>query len=266
MADEPFDLGLLGGHRALDLLVDEILGAGEEAMRLYRSGAADRARMKQDNSPVTEADEAVEHRLREFVRKQFPDAGFLGEETGAAGPEGSGTRFIVDPIDGTRAFIRGLPTWSILVGIEHAGEPVVGVALMPAAGDLFVGVCGAGSHANGRPVRLSTVAALAQATVSHGGLAQFTGAEVADALPKLAEGTFTQRGFADFDGYRQLLLGRVDAMVDPGTTPWDLCAAAALTRAAGGRFTSLGGEESIYGGGGLASNGLVHDALVALLR
>jgi histidinol-phosphatase len=208
----------------------------------------------------------VERRLRAFIGKQFPEAGFLGEETGASGPEASGTRFIVDPIDGTRAFIRGLPTWSILVGIEHDGEPVVGVALMPAAGDLFVGIRGIGSHANGRPVRLSTVATLADATVSHGGLAQFTDAKLAGALPKLADGTFTQRGFADFDGYRQLLLGRVDAMIDPGTTPWDLCAPAALTRAAGGRFTSVDGEESIYGGGAVASNGLVHDALVELLR
>ncbi len=235
-------------------------------MRLYRGGAADRSRTKQDKSPVTEADEAVERRLRVFIGKEFPDAGFLGEETGARGPNASGTRFIVDPIDGTRAFIRGLPTWSILVGVEHVGEPVVGVAFMPAAGDLFVGVRGIGSRANGRPVRLSTVDTLAHATVSHGGLAQFTQAELAGALTKLADGTSTQRGFADFDGYRQLLFGRVDAMIDPGTTPWDLCAAAALTRAAGGRFTSLDGEETIYGGGAIASNGLVHDALVQLLR
>ena len=137
---------------------------------------------------------------------------------------------------------------------------------MPAAGDLFVGVRGVGSHANGRPVRLSSVERLDEAVVSHGGLAQFTDAGVGGALTKLATSTFTQRGFADFDGYRQLLLGRVDAMVDPGTTPWDLCAAAAIVRAAGGRFTSVSGEESIYAGGAVASNGLVHDALVELLR
>jgi len=89
---------------------------------------------------------------------------------------------------------------------------------------------------------------------------------LSSALPKLADGTFTQRGFADFDGYRQLLLRRVEALVDPGTTPWDLCAAAALTRATGGRFTSIEGEETIHGGGAIASNGLLHDALVELLR
>ena len=173
---------------------------------------------------------------------------------------------MVDPIDGTRAFIRGLPTWSILFGVEAEGEPVLGVAFLPAAGDLFIGARGHGATCNGRPLHLSRVAKLEDALVCHGGLQQFTADGLEGALPALSRATYTTRGFADFDGYRQLLLGRADAMVDPAVQPYDLCPAAVLVREAGGRFTAFDGTETIHGGSGLATNGPLHDALVALLR
>jgi histidinol-phosphatase len=260
-----FDLDRIGGRSALAMLIDEVLAAGEDARRLYRSGAANRTRRKPDRSPVTEADEAVEKRLSMYLRKRYPDAGFLGEETGSAGPSGAGLRWVVDPIDGTRAFIRGIPTWSILVGLEAEGRPVLGVAYMPAADDLFVGVEGEGAWGNGRPLALSHVETLADCAVTHGALSEFTDLQLGHLLPRLGEATYTQRGFSDFDGYRQLLLGRVDAMIDPGVAPWDICAAAVLVREAGGRLTSLDGEETIHGHGAVASNGLVHDALLRLL-
>jgi len=260
----PFDLDRIGGHRGLSNLVDEVLAAGAEARLLYRSGAGTRFKTKADRSPVTDADRAVEERLRLYLQARFPDAAFLGEETGES--EGStGLRFVVDPIDGTRAFIRGLPTWSVLVGIEADGEPAVGIAYMPILGELFVGAIGHGARVNGRPVHLSEVDSLEHATISHGGLQQFTESGMGAQLLRLSESTYTARGFADFDGYRQLLLGRVDAMIDPGIKPYDVCPAAVLVREAGGRFTDVGGRETIHGGSGLASNGRVHDELVALL-
>ncbi|HJL20155.1 MAG TPA: inositol monophosphatase family protein [Sandaracinaceae bacterium LLY-WYZ-13_1] len=264
MADA-FDLGRIGGHRAFAELLDEVLAAGEHALRLYRQGAANRMSKKPDRSPVTEADEAVEERLLKYLRKRYPDAGFLGEETGRSGPSEAGLRWVVDPIDGTRAFIRGIPTWSILVGLERDGVPVLGVAYMPAAEDLFVGIAGEGARANGRPVHVSQVEHLADATITHGALSQFTDLQLGHLLPRLGQQTYTQRGFADFDGYRQLVLGRVDAMIDPGVAPWDICAAAVIVREAGGRLTSLAGEDTIHGGGAVASNAAIHDALVALL-
>jgi histidinol-phosphatase len=142
----------------------------------------------------------------------------------------------------------------------------VGIAYMPVAGELFVGALGHGARVNGRPVHLSQVGVLSQAAISHGGLQQFTSNGQGDLLLRLGEHTYTQRGFADFDGYRQLLLGRVDAMIDPGVKPFDICPAAVLVREAGGRFTDLSGADSIYGGSGLASNGQVHDALLSLLQ
>jgi histidinol phosphatase-like enzyme (inositol monophosphatase family) len=256
---------LLGGREAFDDLVHAVLRAGETALASYRGGAGERAEKKPDRSPVTEADRAVEAELRAVVQARFPGAAFFGEETGGTRERVSGLRFVVDPIDGTRAFLRGMPTWSILVGIEHAGEPIAGVAYMPAASDLFTAVRGEGAYANGRPIRLSRVAKLEDALVCHGGLAQFTDDQRENALGKLARATYTQRGLADFAGYRALLLGQADAVVDPAIQPYDVAAAAAIVREAGGRFTSLTGDDTIYGPGGLASNGLLHDQLVTLL-
>ncbi|MCB9592079.1 MAG: histidinol phosphate phosphatase [Sandaracinaceae bacterium] len=262
-----FDLDRIGGRKALAALIDEVLEAGQDALALYRGGAANRTKRKPDRSPVTEADQAVEKRLRRFFEDRYPEAGFLGEETGSGGAGDSALRWVVDPIDGTRAFIRGIPTWSILVGLEADGEPVLGVAYMPAADDLFVATQGRGAFCNGRPLRVSSVEAIGDSVVSHGALSQFTDMNLGQWLPSLARETYTQRGFADFDGYRQLVLGRVDAMIDPGVAPWDVCAAAVIVREAGGRFTSLEGEETIHDGTGfLASNGAVHDSLLALLR
>lgn len=255
----------IGGRGAFDDLLSAVLAAGELALTLYRQGAGERAQKKPDRSPVTEADKQVETYLANFVRARFPGARFFGEEHGGDSANVAGLRFVVDPIDGTRAFMRGLPTWSVLVGLELDGEPVAGVAYMPAAGDLFSAVLGEGSYVNGRPVRLSAVEKLGDALVCHGGLAQFTDDGRESLLGELARKSYTQRGLADFANYRALLLGQADAVVDPSIQPYDVAAAAVLIREAGGRLTSLTGADSIYGPGALASNGLVHSELLALI-
>ena len=256
----------LGGRSAFDDLIDAILRAGELAISLYRAGASERAEKKPDRSPVTEADRAVEVAIARVVEQRFPNAAFFGEETGGERSRVTGLRFVVDPIDGTRAFLRGMPSWSILVGIEYDGEPIAGVAYMPALGDLFTAVQGEGAYANGRPIRLSRVSKLEDALVCHGGLAQFTDDGRESALGKLARATYTQRGLADFASYRALLLGQADAVIDPAVQPYDVAAAAAILREAGGQLTSLTGEPTIYGPGALASNGCLHAELVELLK
>ncbi|NCQ61570.1 MAG: histidinol phosphate phosphatase [Myxococcales bacterium] len=258
-----FDLDRIGGHAGLDALLDEVLACGELALSHQGRGAGTHAEKKPDMSPVTEADRAVEARLRTHLMMRYPRAGFFGEESGEQ-DGADGLRFIVDPIDGTRAFIRGLSTWSILLGLEAEGEPVLGVALMPARRELFVGVKGRGAHLNGRPLHVSKIERLEDSLLCHGGLSQFTAGGCLPILPKLASATYTQRGFADFENYRQLLLGHADAVVDPDIKAYDVAPAAVLVREAGGRFSSFTGEETIHGGSALASNGLVHDELVAL--
>lgn len=260
-----FDLARLGGLQGLDALVQAVLGAGDLALSMQRDvlRGAGIAR-KADASPVTVADEAVEARLRAHVDAHHPEAGWLGEETGSAAPDAA-LRFIVDPIDGTRAYLRGLPTWSVLVAVEAEGVPSVGIAYLPATGDLFVGVRGGGARVNGRPCRLSAVASLDEALVCHGALAQFTDAGRESALGALARGTYTQRGIADFASYAALLRGQADAVVDPGVMPYDVAAAAVLVREAGGRATDLRGRETVHGDGFVASNGALHGPLLALL-
>ncbi len=261
-----FDLAHLGGRRAFEDLIDAVLAAGEIALNLYRSGAGERAETKPDRSPVTEADKAVEAHLSRFIAARFPDAKFFGEETGGEQDTTDGLRFVVDPIDGTRAFMRGLPTWSILVGVEYGGAPVAGVAYMPGAGDLFSAIIDHGAYVNGRPVRLSHTARLEDALVCHGGLAQFTDDDREALLGRLARTTYTQRGLADFASYRALLLGQADAVVDPGIKPYDVAAACVLVREAGGTFTALDGTPTIYGPGAVASNGHIHEALLRVVR
>ncbi|RLB39202.1 MAG: hypothetical protein DRH30_10300 [Deltaproteobacteria bacterium] len=257
-----FDISRIGGPDVMQTLEDVVRRAGDAALKYFRQGVV--PEKKPDRSPVTVADREAEQIIRDHVLSTYPDAGFLGEETGSHG-DNKAIRFIVDPIDGTRAFVRGWSTWSVLLGVEAEGVPVVGIAYMPAAGDLFAAVQGRGTTHNGSPVRVSTVSPLADATVTHGGLQQFTQTGIGEALIRLANACDIARGCPDFDGYRQILLGRSDAMVDPGVQPYDICAPAVLIREAGGRFTSFRGDETIYAGGAIASNGIIHDELVAAL-
>ena len=153
--------------------------AAREILRHYRGDFE--VELKSDQSPVTIADRRAEEIIREHVLAAHPDAGFLGEETGTVKGT-TGIRFIVDPIDGTRAFVRGWSTWSVLLGVEADGVPVVGIAYMPAAGDFFVAVQGQGTTHNGERVQVSKLGPLADATVTHGGLQQFTMSGVGETL------------------------------------------------------------------------------------
>lgn len=263
-----FDLDRLGGRRFLDALLGEVLAAGEEARRLFSAGAAARARRKPDRSPVTEADVAVERRLHDFLERACPDAAFLGEESapGEWSATHAGLRFIVDPIDGTRAFMRGLDSWGILIGLEDDGDPVLGIVNLPAREQLFVGVRGAGAYKNGAPIRVSQVDVLADAAIAHGQLAQFAEQGVLPLLPRLATDTYTQRGISDAYAHTLVLDGTLDAMIDPGVKPWDLCAVVPILEEAGGRFSDFFGARTVHGGCGLASNGLVHGELLELVR
>jgi histidinol-phosphatase len=258
----PFDLDRIGGRRSLDRLVAEVIAAGDAARRMFEEGRAS-VTIKPDRSPVTAADRHVEERLASFLAASFPACGFLGEETGTRAGTDPQLGFVLDPIDGTRAFMRGLTTWSVLLALLEGERPVVGIAYLPAERDLYVAVEGQGAHANGRRLSVSRVASLEDASISHGALAQFHTDGSTDALVALGTATHSQRGLTDFDGYRRLLEGRIDAVIDPAITVWDVAPAAILVREAGGVFTDMNGVATLRGRGAIASNGLVHDALVS---
>jgi histidinol-phosphatase len=259
---EAFDLARIGGRAALDALVLEVIAAGDEARRMFEEGRATVA-TKPDRSPVTLADKRVEERLQTFLALHHPTCGFLGEETGTRDGTDASLRFVLDPIDGTRAFMRGLTTWSVLLALLEDGVPVIGLAYMPAESELFLAVRGQGAYGNGRPLRVSAIDTLVNSGISHGSLEQFLKDDSAEQLVSLGALTHSQRGLTDFDGYRRLLRGQIDAVIDPDVKVWDMAAAAILVREAGGHFTDMNGVEHVHGRGALATNGRIHEALVA---
>jgi histidinol-phosphatase len=209
---------------------------------------------KPDLSPVTEADRAAERALRERLAQARPDDAFLGEETGERGGDGgSGRRWIVDPVDGTRNFSRGVPVWATLVALERDGSVAVGVVSAPALGRRWWAVRGDGAFADGERIRVSRVARLDEAAVS---------VPAARGFPARA---WHVRDFGDFWQHVLVAEGSLDACVDPRLDLWDTAAVSVVVEEAGGRFTDLAGTDGPYGGAGISSNGLLHEELLATL-
>lgn len=228
---------------------------------------------KADQSPVTAADREAEMLLRERLLAAFPGDGFLGEECGAVVGT-SGYEWIVDPIDGTKSFIRGVPLWATLVGCRHAGRGILGVIAIPALDERVYASTGGGAwHVSrgGAPVRarVSARATLGTALVCTSDFTSFM--RRADPLAgaaaraSLEQGCQVARTWGDGYGYLLVATGRADVMIDPLMNPWDAAAVEPVITEAGGRFSDWRGLPRIDGGDGLATNGLVHEAVLALL-
>ncbi len=221
---------------------------------------------KDDQSPVTAADRAGERVIVDTLRQYFPDYGVLGEEFGAhAGREGDDARWIIDPIDGTQNFIRGIPFFGTLIALEQAGKITVGVVSAPAQGDLLYAAKGLGAFANGERLAVSTISDLAQATLLHGSLDLMLRDGYWDGLTRLAQATRRQRGFGDYFAYTFVCRGQAEVMLETNIKPWDVAPLKILVEEAGGRFSDFTGASSIYSGHAMISNGHVHDMVLALL-
>src|SRR3984957_6273971 len=181
-----------------DAAIEAAEKAGELALQYFDHDLA--VEWKQDHSPVTVADREAEALLRATLLGHFRDDGFLGEESGDP-PGASGYRWIIDPIDGTRSFIRGIPLWATLVGLEYKGEQIAGVVEAPALGQSWRALRGDGAHRNDRPIHVSDVAELSQALVFYSGLGWFIEAGVDGAFHEIRQRTEKQRGFGDFYGF-----------------------------------------------------------------
>lgn len=240
----------------LPLLTEIADRADPIALRYFR--AADLAvDAKADESPVTVADRAIEEAARELVGRRHPGLGIFGEEFGETGAAGE-ARLIIDPIDGTRNFVRGIPFFASLLAVEVAGEVVAGLVSAPALGQRWRAARGHGAFCGSRPLRVSAVRELAQAQIFHGDL---SGTEPspppgAAALFRRAQRT---RGFGDF--YQHLLVaeGAGEFAIDPSVKPWDVAALQVIVEEAGGRATTLEGERAIAGGSLISSNRLLHE-------
>ncbi len=248
-------------ERALAAAVEAARVAGQVALKYFR-GAFD-VTVKPDLTPVTQADREAEEAIVDVLARAFPDAGFLGEEFGERGPRER--RWIVDPIDGTRNFVRRIPVWAVLIALEERGEVTVGVVHNPVTGDLYTARRGAGAWHNGERIRVSDVGRLEDALLIHASLGLLRKAGHWDGFVRLVDATDRQRGFGDYWGYGLVAEGKGEIYAEVDLKPWDLAPCKLLVEEAGGRFTDFTGRPTIYGGTGLATNGRLHDAVLALL-
>lgn len=235
-----------------------------------RFGALDlRVETKPDLTPVTDADRAVESLLRDELARQRPDDTILGEEFGGA-PTVRGRQWIIDPIDGTKNFVRGVPVWASLIALLDDGVPVVGVVSAPALGRRWWAAKGQGAFATtdgGPPRRLSVseVADVSSASLSFSSLSGWSQLGLRDRFIDLTDLVWRVRAFGDFWSYCLLAEGAVDIAAEPEVSVWDLAALDILVREAGGTFTSLGGEPGPHGGSAVATNGRLHGAVLRSL-
>ncbi|MGD0947191.1 MAG: inositol monophosphatase family protein [Candidatus Binatia bacterium] len=249
--------------KRLEVAIAAAQAAGEIALRYFRTRLT--VDYKDDRSPVTQADRECEQRIVEVLRQSFPDYGIVGEEFGERGG-GARPRWIIDPIDGTKNFIRGVPYFAALIGLEEDGEVTTGVIYAPAVDELLYAQKGTGAFDRNGRLRVSSVGALRDGTVVFGGLDIFRKAGRWDGLERLVWASGRQRGFGDYFGHTFVARGQAEAMVELDLKPWDLAAVKIIIEEAGGRFTDFTGAATIYGGDAIASNSLVHDEILKLLR
>jgi histidinol-phosphatase len=244
---------------------------GAAALAHFATGV--RVETKPDRSPVTAADREAEAAILKVIGEQFPDHAILAEETGAH--EGSAaSRWIVDPLDGTRGFTRGGPFWGPLVALEQEGEIVAGAMALPAIGEVYCAARGHGTwlkarDATPKKLQVSGVAAWEDATLSLGELHLLLRGELAAPVGALATSCAQSRCYGDLAGCAMVLTGRAEAWIEAGVKIWDLAPLKILVEEAGGRFTDLSGAPTHASGECIASNGLVHDhvlASVAIVR
>lgn len=220
---------------------------------------------KQDLSPVTVADREAEALLRTRLLGAFPEDGFLGEESGST-TGSSGFRWIIDPIDGTRNFVRRIPIWGTLVGLEYKTEQIAGVVEVPALGQMFRALRGDGAYRGERRLQVSAVNVLAEATLFHTGPSWFARAGRLDAFHELARQVQTERGYGDFYGHMLVAQGSGELMVEHGVHPWDMAALQPIVEEAGGRLSDWDDTPTIYRPDVLTSNGKLHAEALRILR
>jgi histidinol-phosphatase len=223
------------------------------ALPKFRSSLA--VEVKADLTPVTEADRAIEAALRGELAADRPGDAVLGEEEGASA--GGERRWIIDPIDGTRNYSRGIPVWATLIALEERGTVRLGLVSAPALGRRWWAERGSGAFASGDPIRVSSVDRMEDAVLTFA---------IEDGVPDLARRAWHARGFGDFWAHMLVAEGSVDGAVDAvGVSEWDVAAVQVIVEEAGGRFSDLTGVSRIDSGTAICSNGLLHDELLAAL-
>ncbi|MEH3033781.1 MAG: histidinol phosphatase [Aeromicrobium erythreum] len=256
-----------------DVRLAHVLADNADNLAMDRFGAIDlQVSTKPDMTYVTESDQAVEEAIRRTLRSARTRDVVLGEEQGEVEPNvgAQGRRWIVDPIDGTSNFVRGVPVWATLIALEEDGEIVVGCVSAPALGRRWWASKGGGAYTGksfmqAREIRVSNVSTLDAASLSYSSLGGWEALGKGDAFRALNRRVWRSRAYGDFWSYMLLAEGAVDVAAEPELNLWDMAAVDVVVREAGGRFTSLDGRDGPWGGNALATNGRLHDAAMAYL-
>jgi histidinol-phosphatase len=219
---------------------------------------------KPDNTPVTDADRAVETAIREALATHRTGDGLVGEEFGSD-KGNSGRYWVIDPIDGTKNFMRGVPTWATLIAlvqVDASGheEIVVGIASAPALARRWAAAKGHGATVNNKKISVSKVSALSDASISY---SDFVGwGDRLEPFQKMLAGAWRTRGIGDFWSHMLVAEGAVDVAVEPSLAVWDMAALDIIVREAGGTFTNTAGQNGPFGGSGVSTNGLLHNEVI----
>jgi histidinol-phosphatase len=248
----------------LQAALDAAEQAAAIARAMYRHNIE--VRIKADKSPVTEADVRCEMAIREILEARFPSYGFYGEETGSRDANAE-SLWLVDPIDGTKAFVREYPMFSTQIALMRGGEIVLGVSSAPVYGELSFAERGRGAYLNGKPMAVSQVATLESAALSSGNIKTLATGGQWMRYGALVARVNRIRGYGDFLHYHLLAAGKIDAVIESDVNILDIAACVAIVTEAGGRFTDLSGAPiTLQSTSVLATNGHLHDSVLAALR
>ena len=247
-----YDEELAFAHRVADR-------ADRIGLELFRASGLS-VRRKADRTLVTEADLAIERMVRDELAAAFPGDRILGEEEGGSLAT-EGRLWVLDPIDATANFARGIPIWATLLGLLEDGETVVGVASAPALGERYSAAQAAGATMNGEPIRVSDVAAIGDAHVSIHEPEILLGGPLRQAVERIVVDCWRPRAFGDFWGHLLVARGAVDATIEPTLKLWDVAALRVIVAEAGGRITTFDGDVAGHGTSALTTNGLLHDEI-----
>jgi myo-inositol-1(or 4)-monophosphatase len=235
----------------MNFAVETAHDAGRLTLGYFQAGV--RPEFKADDSPVTIADREAETLIRERIEKRYPTHAIVGEEFGRNERE-SAFRWIIDPIDGTKAFVRGVPLYAVLIGLEIEGRCEVGAVYFPALEDMLYAASGAGCFWNGRPARVAATERLDRSYLAFTGAQSFARHGRFEAWQRLLASCYHSVGWSDAYGYALVATGRVEIMLDPVLNPYDCAPFPPIMREAGGYFGDWSGNESIYAGEGLGTS------------
>jgi len=248
----------------LQIALQAVSSAQKIINKYYQSGV--RATLKQDQSPVTIADQEAEEAIKNIISTAFPDHAFLGEESGST-TTGSEYTWIIDPIDGTKHYLRQIPLFATQLALMRGDEIILGVSNAPAINELIWAEKGEGAFLNDKRITVSDVLKLDQAYLSYGGLGYFKRNNLLNNLINLEASTQGHRGIGDFWSYHLLAQGKIEIMVEAATKIWDIAAASIIVKEAGGKVTDLQGNPITKSSHSIiATNGLVHDKVVGYFR